>query len=479
MATPSEPAPIERATPAPPPSAAQPPATPPVSAMVGEIEQCLQELVSGLAIDLADPPRVGAGRPRILPSLCLWAGLVVCVLRGFHSQLALWRLLQAGGLWQYPRCPISDQAVYRRLATGGTAPLERLFAQLSAVLADRLAPYTSHAAAQLAPFARTVVALDATTLDKVARLLPSLRPLPGDDPGLLPGKLSGLFDLRLQQWRALRWTVHPHENDKVAAWDLLADLPPGSLVLADLEYFGFAWFDELTNRGHWWVSRLRAKTSLEVIHTYYDRDGVFDGLVWLGVHRADRAQHAVRLVRFPRDGRTSQYLTNVRDPQRLPLAMIAQLYARRWDIELAFKLLKRELGLHLLWAAKPEVVAQQVWAALIIAQVLQALRLEIAGRAGVDPYEVSLPLLVQYLPQYAALGWDPVATFLELGRALRFIRPSSRTVITAPVIPPEAMCPIPPDLDLTRSPRYPARKGTRHDLTPTPLPAAQAPQDAK
>ena len=31
------------------------------------------------------------------------------------------------------------------------------------------------------------------------------------------------------------------------------------------------------------------------------------------------------------------YLTNVRDPLQLPIADIARLYARRWDIELAFR----------------------------------------------------------------------------------------------------------------------------------------------
>ena len=35
-----------------------------------------------------------------------------------------------------------------------------------------------------------------------------------------------------------------------------------------------------------------------------------------------------------------------------------------------------------------------VWAVLIIAQILQALRVESAGRAGVDPFEVSMALLV-------------------------------------------------------------------------------------
>jgi len=49
------------------------------------------------AIERLEPEPVGArhvGRPRIIPAMCLWSGLLVCVLHGFDSQLALWRLIK-------------------------------------------------------------------------------------------------------------------------------------------------------------------------------------------------------------------------------------------------------------------------------------------------------------------------------------------------------------------------------------------------
>lgn len=418
-----------------------------------QIEQCLTDAIADLEPEppTARPP----GRPRILPALCLWAGLLVCVLHGFGSYLALWRLLTSHGLWHFPRLPLTDQALYNRLARDGTGSLERLFAHLSTLLADRLAPYVE---ARLAPFATAVYAVDEMTLDQVARLLPALRGLPAGAAALLPGKLAGLFDLRRQQWARVEYRAAPHQNEKVAARGMVADLPAGSLLLADLGYFGFAWFDALTEALYWWVSRLRAKTSFTILHTLYHQGDTLEAIVWLGAHRADRAKHAVRLVQFRVGGTLYRYVTNVLDPTVLPMADIARLYARRWDIELAFNLIKTQLGLHLLWGAKPVMVLQQVWAVLIIAQVLQALRLEIAGQAGVDPYEVSLPLLVEYLPFFAYRGVDPVAVFIEQGRALRFIRPSSRTQIVAPAIPPEAITPLPPDVVLERPPRYAQRK---------------------
>ena len=392
--------------------------------------------------------------------MCLWAGLLACVARGFSSQLDLWRLLSGGNFWFYPRFAVSDQAVYKRLEQEGTAPLQHLFKAVQTVLAQRLAPYQEKG---LAPFATQVLALDETTLDGVARVLPALRGEPAGSKLLLPGKLAALFNLRTQQWEEIQYIENPHQNSKVAARSMLQGVPQGSLVLVDLGYFGFQMFDWLSEGKLWWVSRMRGRTSYEVIHTFFesrDEQGkveVFDGVVWLGAYRADRAAHAVRMVRFRVGNVEYSYITNVLDPTHLTIEEVARLYARRWDIELTFKLVKRHLGLHMLWGAKPIVVQQQVWAVLIISQVLQGLRMEIASRAEVDPYEVSMELLVRYLPQYAYTGQDPVRVFVEQGQQLRFIRPSTRTKIQAPTINPTQLVPMPPHLVLLRNARYARR----------------------
>ena len=416
--------------------------------LVGDIERLLCEVLTAIE---PERPLPGPRRPRILPALALWGGLLVSVLRGCHSQVGIWRLLCLHGLWSYPRFPVTDRAVYQRLDRADGTALQPLFEQVSTVLAERLTPYTDRT---LAPFAAEVVAFDDCTLDQIARLLPALRGVrPGDDR-LLPGKLSCAFDLRRQQFQRVVWSDNPHQNEKVGAWSLLAGLRPGSLVVADLGYFAFRWFDALTDAGHFWISRLRQKTSFTVQHTFYQDGQTFDGLVWLGKYRADQAAHAVRLVRFTVGSTTFSYLTNVLDPRVLPLHEIARVYARRWDLELAFKLVKRELRLHLLWSAKDAVILHQIWAVLIIAQILQAVRLEIAARARVDLFEVSLPLLVQEAPRLAAAGRDPVEVFVTEGRRFGFIRPSRRTRVHTPTIDLAQIIPRPPEMVLLRTPRY-------------------------
>jgi IS4 transposase len=105
----------------------------------------------------------------------------------------------------------------------------------------------------------------------------------------------------------------------------------------------------------------------------------------------------VRLLLFCSGGRQYGYLTNVLAQEQLSMQDLAQLYARRWDIELAFKLLKCELGLRLWWAARPELVLIQLWIALILAQLLHALQLHVALQAEVEPFDISLHVMVYLL----------------------------------------------------------------------------------
>jgi hypothetical protein len=432
----------------------------PSDALLGQIEAILEEVVTGVTpvVDLDRPPH-SPGRPAILPAFLVWGTLLVGVARGVRSQQDLWRLLTAGGLWGHASVAVSDQALRHRWARAGIGPLEQCFAAVSALVDARLEPWVaSWGGDRLAPFASDVVVLDETTLDQVARSLPALRGVPSGDDRLLPGKLAGVFDLRRQSWRVLRWIEAVHQNEKVIARELVDTLAPGSLVITDLGYFGFQWFDDLTDAGHWWLSRLRARTSTVVVHTFIATETYRDQLVVLGAYRADRAAHAVRLVEVKVGQQWHRYVTNQTDPLLFPAADVVALYARRWDIELAIRLVKEHLGLGLLWSAKPVIVQQQVWAVLIIAQILQGLRLEIAGRAEVEPFDVSMELLVRWAPRLASDGRDWLTLFVDDGRRLGFIRPSRRIHLVLPSVTPDQLTPAPPDLIRTRTPRYAQRK---------------------
>ena len=423
----------------------------PAPARCDAIEAVLLDLIPRLS-----PAPARRGRPEVVPGALLWAGLLVCLLRRTGSQQAIWRLLTQTGLWHFPRVPVTAEAVRIRLERAGPAVMQQLFLDVTAELAAASPGDTA-----LAPFATGVYALDESTLDTVARTLPTLRTIPVGDDRLLPGKLCTVFDLRRQQFTTVLTTETPHQNERVAARDLLATVPAGSLIVADLGYFGFRWFDDLTDGGYHFVSKLRKKTSCVVAHVLVDRQTphgpIRDELVWLGAYRADRAKHLVRRVTVPVGRTTHTYLTNVLDPDTLSIAALVDLYGRRWEIESAFKLVKRELGLHLLWSAKWDLILTQVWGVLVLAQIASALRADVARRAATAVQNVSLTLLLRDLPLLVRDHGAEVLDLLASGPLVKggYLRPSRATIRTVP--DPGPWTPPPPDLVGVRPPRYAGR----------------------
>lgn len=105
------------------------------------------------------------------------------------------------------------------------------------------------------------------------------------------------------------------------------------------------------------------------------------------------------------------------------------------------------------------MIQTQIWAVLTIAQAAFHLRLLVAEAAGVDLFDVSLPLLLAEAPKFLERGEDPVTTIAWLatqGRAGGLIRPSRRTSYAVP-IPPTMTLP-PDDLVTVREARYAGRR---------------------
>ncbi len=132
---------------------------------------------------------------------------------------------------------------------------------------------------------------------------------------------------------------------------------------------------------------------------------------------------------------------------------MVRLYARRWDIELAFKLIKRDLGLHLIWSTSWDLILTQVWGTALIAQIAFAIRQELATRADVDVFDVSLSLLLKELPRLFVRGDGDVLDAIVARRKYGgIIRASRRKPVAIPDDLP--VTPPPADLPPTRPPRY-------------------------
>jgi hypothetical protein len=424
---------------------------------VAEPRKALQTVLLGLLDFSAQPSRelTRRGRPfRLSDTFLSWA-LLWCVLNGWISQLDLWRRITCLGLPGFLPVQVCDQAIYNRLGQNGLALMQTLCAQISQWIFEDCAPFEDRT---LAPFASEVIALDESILDPRKRWIADLRGVPTGAKALLAGRLSCLFDLRRQCWRRIDFFPNAVANCQLNAKNMLSGLPAKTLLLFDLGYYNFEWFDDLTRSGFFWVSRLRSNSSWKHMHWLIQRDGYSEALVFLGAHPRDQSGYVVRVIRIRYRGKWYVWATNVLSPFDLPGADVARLYARRWDIELAFCVLKKDLQLNLLWSAKDQVIGAQIWALVSLAQLLHHLQIQVAQEAGVPIFDVSLELLLRHLGDFfqasQMYGKDLLTCIVEAGPALGIIRPSTRTFIQAPIIGWQDICFPPPDMIWIRPGRY-------------------------
>lgn len=285
---------------------------------------------------------------------------------------------------------------------------ERVFAQLPERLAARTRPLPPLLKGVLPQFSGCY-AIDGSTLEALFRKLKTLQEEP-DAP--LAGSLTVACDLRNHLPVKLWYEEDALSNGTRLAQPLLDWLPRNALVVFDLGYFAFPFFDKLTAQGGWFVTRLKSKTSYRIETVLLDRPRVRDRIVHLGKYRSNPSTHPVRLVEVYLNGAWRSYLTNVLDPSRLSVVEVVALYGERWQVETVFLETKRLLDLAYLWVGSLNGVQLQVWTTFLFYGVLRDLVDEVAEELKVAAEQVSVEMVYRGLYYYVlarAQGYEGTA----------------------------------------------------------------------
>ena len=156
------------------------------------------------------------------------------------------------------------------------------------------------------------------------------------------------------------------------------DLPKGSYVVFDRGYTDYSWYQELTNEGVFFVTRLKSNS---IVTSGRKRRGrKSPGVVEDREIRLGKLPGTFRLVIY-RDAETDityQFVTNALD---IPARTVADLYKERWQIELFFKWIKQNLKVKGFLGTSLNAVKTQLWIALCAYLVLSFLKFQskIAG----------------------------------------------------------------------------------------------------
>lgn len=402
-----------------------------------DIEQRLTDLVKPAVFAELDYYRKLGLCNRLL-SLPVMVALVLAMLwRRVPGVCTLQRMLARERiLWTQPT-QVSQPALSERFLTFPAVLFERVLYRVLSRLPQRLAARTRPVPAmfqQLRARFAACYAVDGTTLEALFRKLQTLRAV-AEAP--FAGHLGVVCDLISHLPTKVWYAEDPATNDKAFLPDLLAWLPQGSLLVFDLGYFAFTFFDALTEAGRWFVARLREKTSFTVEQVLVNRAHVRDRIVHLGKYRANPSVHAVRLIEVYVNGAWRQYLTNVLEPQRLSIVEVVELYEYRWRIETAFLLVKRLVDLAYVWVGSLNGVQLQIWATWLYYAVLIDLCDDVAEVLQLPLERISVEMVARSLYFYVQAveqGYSGnAATYLaqeakDLGIVKRLRPPNGPTV---------------------------------------------------
>lgn len=157
-----------------------------------------------------------------------------------------------------------------------------------------------------------------------------------------------------------------HENDMVQGRQF--PFPKGSIVAFDKGYVDYAWFKSLTDKGVFFVTRLRAKA----VYTVKERCEVIPGngvssdqIIQLNsAHAMKRGAPLLRRIGY-RDSATGKFYEFLTNNFALSAATIAAIYKDRWQVELFFKAIKQNLKIKAFVGTSRNAVLTQLWIAMI------------------------------------------------------------------------------------------------------------------
>jgi Transposase DDE domain len=374
---------------------------------VEDVEQRLFDVLSPSLLaprqlerhDPRQPQRVIRMRQRLLTLPVLVAIIVSLVWRRIPAVAEVQRVLAREGLLWEPPLPVSPQAITKRLEVVPAAVIGQLFAEVCPRLQAQVPPPLPHP--HWAPVRERfplLAIVDGSTLEALRKKTQVLR----EQPGLvLAGKVLVMVEAFSHRplWQA--YTEDALANDKRFAAEILAALPLGGLLVFDLGFFSFLWFDAFTSASKFFVTRMREKTAYRTRQVLGESPYYRDEIIAVGQYRANPCQYPLRLVSVWWQGVWYRYLTNVLDPQALSARQVCELYRRRWRIEDAFALTKRLLDLAYVWTGSRNAVQVQLYATLLFYAVLVTICHQVAQALGEPLERISVEMVFRAFYHYS------------------------------------------------------------------------------
>jgi len=147
------------------------------------------------------------------------------------------------------------------------------------------------------------------------------------------------------------------------------NFPKESIVAVDKGYNDYSWYKQLTDKGIYFVTRLKTNAKIRVIErwTVQKNKGVTcdQSIEFTGLQTAKKCPIKLRRIGY-RDAETGKRYVFLTNNFKLAAKTIADIYKARWQVELFFKWIKQNLKIKSFVGTSKNAVMTQIWIALCV-----------------------------------------------------------------------------------------------------------------
>ncbi|NBH93972.1 IS4/IS5 family transposase, partial [Muribaculaceae bacterium Z1] len=172
------------------------------------------------------------------------------------------------------------------------------------------------------------------------------------------------------------------------------------IVALDRAYINYAKFEELTDRGVVYVTKMKKNLSYEVLVDcmHQNPQGLMEYREQVVVFRKDGINHIARIITYvdiKKNGKPKliSLLTNDFD---MPPEIIVAIYRRRWQIESLFKQIKQNFPLRYFYGESANAIKIQIWVTLIANLLLSVLQSKLERRWSFSGLATIVRIVLMY-----------------------------------------------------------------------------------
>ena len=157
------------------------------------------------------------------------------------------------------------------------------------------------------------------------------------------------------------------------------NFPKGSIVAIDKAYNDYAWYNQLTNKGIFFVTRLKSNAKFRIVcrrQVPKDKGLTCDQTIeFTGTQTAKKCPIQLRRIGY-RDPETGKHYVFLTNNFKLSARTIADVYKARWQVELFFKWIKQNLKIKSFVGTSKNAVMTQIWIAMCIYLIIAYIKFQ-------------------------------------------------------------------------------------------------------